>query len=128
MSKTIEIKCPYCKYEEVLCFGEKQSFHIVDIDTLIQTTESLKQAQDLLILKEKYNAKIKGIPEMKLYECPNCKTLHSELHYELVLNNNKSISTKHACPKCNTTLVKIKKNDKIDLRNYNCRKCGKRLG
>ena len=124
MGVSIDIHCKSCGYKKELMLGKGKHFSNPDINILINIIESLKEAEQLAYLRDNKKAALKGYPLYRLCECPKCSTLHSRFYYELILDNKDVFSKQYKCPDCQTTLVFIENNFKLDLSKYKCPNCG----
>lgn len=119
MGYTTRITCENCfKTEEFkLGAGMRTPF---DIDMLIEYVSSAKEKQVLETLKT-LNGTLEDC-KFELYVCPTCKTLHSRLHYKIKYKEE-IYQKAYTCSKCRTSLIMMP-DELLDLRNYNCKKCG----
>lgn len=130
MGEEIGFKCKNCGSVENHSIGGGilDLFRNPCIDTLIPHV-SEKEAEYLLYLQEHRGAIMTGMPIYRLYVCPNCETLHSRMHYEIVYDEGKKYSKAFYCETCKKELRPIPDDIdeySFDPSDYKCKKCGQK--
>ncbi|MDO4939502.1 MAG: hypothetical protein Q4E54_06015 [Lachnospiraceae bacterium] len=141
MGYGIRIKCNTCNYEEMFFMGVGGLFGLVYEKTVKAVRSGKYGAEWQQFFKEHPGAAI--LCEERLYQCPKCNHLQTNLDLALYLNKDENPpkyhwahwcdknhdyefvkSYVHKCPKCNARMRKI--ND-YRKKTFKCPECGSNI-
>ncbi len=121
--------CKSCGNEEEYMLGcgfmSNRSF-----EHLHENTSSKILKRHLNLLEKEYQGMVIDIPILKLYECSQCKTIHSRLKFAVEYGENEVFNPQYNCGKCKSILMPIELvgssfGSQMEPTGYKCKKCGK---
>lgn len=119
MGTSVCIECESCKYSKSLLEGIGMLYD--DLDYLIGIMEP-RQKEEVLAIRENHY-EIQFEPEMKIFACPQCKTLSNHLDLKLEYGTSGTYQTQYSCGLCGSSLATVKN---PVLSDYVCPYCGKK--